>query len=127
NLPPVTVEAIGGAPEADEFAPLPSRFFEPLPPDEDLPKPLSPSGASVLIDEAREPAIDARSPVLDAEIEPGFAVLRGLALHKLLQMLPGVAAPERAGAAARYLARAGAGWPEEEREKALASIEAILD
>ena len=36
-----------------------------------------------------------RSPVLDAEAEPGFAVLRGLALHKLLQMLPGIAEAER--------------------------------
>jgi ATP-dependent helicase/nuclease subunit A len=87
---------------------------------------LSPSGASALIDEAKEPVIDARSPVLDAGNEPGFAVLRGLVMHKLLQMLPGVAEPERRSAAERYLARAGSDWANSEREKALNSIEAIL-
>ncbi|RVC04832.1 double-strand break repair helicase AddA, partial [Mesorhizobium sp. M7A.F.Ca.AU.002.06.1.1] len=51
---------------------------------------------------------------------------RGLALHKLLQMLPGIAEPERAGAAERYLLRTGADWPPSEREKALASVTSIL-
>ncbi|MCY0725585.1 hypothetical protein OVW19_28010, partial [Klebsiella pneumoniae] len=91
------------------------------PPFEDLPRPLSPSGASALIDEGKEAVVDKASPVLDADAEPGFAVLRGLALHKLLQMLPGIAEGERQGAAERYLARTGAVWPPSEREKAMAS------
>ncbi|WP_348626775.1 PD-(D/E)XK nuclease family protein [Mesorhizobium sp. LSJC285A00] len=101
-------------------------LFRPLPPYEELPRPLSPSGASALIDEAKEAVVDTRSPVLDSEAEPGFAVMRGLALHKLLQMLPGFAEDERQGAAAQYLIRAGADWPEAERNKALASVMAIL-
>ena len=56
--------------------------------EDDLPRPLSPSGASVLIEDAREPVVSSRSPVLDGEEEPGFAVARGSAIHKLLQVLP---------------------------------------
>ncbi|NGO51225.1 double-strand break repair helicase AddA [Allomesorhizobium camelthorni] len=105
---------------------IPPRLFENLPPSEALPKPLSPSGASVLIDETREPVISGRSPVLDPDVEPGFAIARGIALHKLLQMLPTLPAAESNAAGRRYLERAGAGWPAGEREAALASVEAIL-
>ena len=66
--------------------------------------------------------------MFDGEImnDRGFAVVRGLALHKLLQMLPGIAEEERRDAAERYLARAGAGWPDGERGKALEAVLAIL-
>ncbi|AZN97447.1 double-strand break repair helicase AddA [Mesorhizobium sp. M9A.F.Ca.ET.002.03.1.2] len=126
KLPPVAQAAAEEAQQTQQFGPLPKTLFEPLPPFEDLPRPLSPSGASALIDEVKEAAIDTGSPVLDTEAEPGFAVMRGLALHKLLQMLPGIAEGERRGAAERYLKRAGAQWPDAERDKALASVAAIL-
>ncbi|TIR07321.1 MAG: double-strand break repair helicase AddA, partial [Mesorhizobium sp.] len=126
KLPPVARTAAEEARQAQQFEPLPKILFQPLPPFEDLPRPLSPSGASALIDEAKQAVIDTGSPVLDAEKEPGFAVMRGLALHKLLQMLPGIAEAERRDAAERYLKRAGAQWPEAERDKALASVAAIL-
>ncbi|RVB72604.1 MULTISPECIES: double-strand break repair helicase AddA [unclassified Mesorhizobium] len=126
KLPPVAQAATEEARQTQQFEPLPKTLFQPLPPFEDLPRPLSPSGASALIDEAKEAVIDTGSPVLDTEAEPGFAVMRGLALHKLLQMLPGIAEAERRDAAERYLKRAGAQWPESERDKALASVAAIL-
>ncbi|MCF6113757.1 double-strand break repair helicase AddA [Mesorhizobium muleiense] len=126
KLPPVAQAAAEQARQAQQFEPLPKSLFQPLPPFEDLPRPLSPSGASALIDEARQAVVDTGSPVLDTEAEPGFAVMRGLALHKLLQMLPGIAETERRDAAERYLKRAGAEWPETEREKALASVATIL-
>ncbi|SIT54181.1 ATP-dependent nuclease subunit A [Mesorhizobium prunaredense] len=126
KLPPVAQAAAEEARQAQQFEPLPKSLFQPLPPFEDLPRPLSPSGASALIDEARQAVIDTGSPVLDTEAEPGFAVMRGLALHKLLQMLPGIAEAERRDAAERYLRRAGAQWPDAERDKALASVAAIL-
>ncbi|MCF6121384.1 double-strand break repair helicase AddA [Mesorhizobium muleiense] len=126
KLPPVAQAAAEAARQAQQFEPLPKSLFQPLPPFEDLPRPLSPSGASALIDEARQAVVDTGSPVLDTEAEPGFAVMRGLALHKLLQMLPGIAETERRDAAERYLKRAGAQWPETERDKALASVAAIL-
>jgi ATP-dependent helicase/nuclease subunit A len=126
KLPPVARAAAEEARLTQQFEPLPKTLFQPLPPFEDLPRPLSPSGASALIDETKEAVIDTGSPVLDTEAEPGFAVLRGLALHKLLQMLPGIAEGDRRGAAERYLERAGAQWPDAERDKALASVAAIL-
>ncbi|MEO5755818.1 MAG: double-strand break repair helicase AddA, partial [Mesorhizobium sp.] len=112
--------------QREDFAPLPANLFRPLPPYEELPRPLSPSGASALIDEGKEAVVDTGSPVLDADAEPGFAVMRGLALHKLLQMLPGIAESERPEAAERYLARVGSQWSDTERGKALASVLAIL-
>ncbi|MCV3206302.1 double-strand break repair helicase AddA [Mesorhizobium sp. YC-39] len=126
KLPPVAHMAAEEAQQTQQFGPLPKTLFQPLPPYEDLPRPLSPSGASALIDETKEAVIDTGSPVLDAEAEPGFAVMRGLALHKLLQMLPGIAEAGRRDAARRYLERAGAQWPDAERDKALASVTAIL-
>ena len=126
DLPPVEAAPAGEKQAAGGFAPLPHSLFEPLPEADELPRPLSPSGASALVEEARETVVDARSPVLDAEAEPAFAIARGLAMHKLLQMLPAVAQPDRHAAARRYLDRAGAGWPPPERDNALAAVEAIL-
>ncbi|TPK48762.1 double-strand break repair helicase AddA [Mesorhizobium sp. B2-5-4] len=126
KLPPVTRSPGEQARQVDAFGPLPATLFRPLPPFEDLPRPLSPSGASALIEEGKEAVVDKASPVLDADAEPGFAVLRGLALHKLLQMLPGIAESDRQGAAERYLSRTGAAWPQAERQKALASVVAIF-
>ncbi|TPM40173.1 double-strand break repair helicase AddA [Mesorhizobium sp. B2-3-4] len=126
GLPPVAPGPGEQARQADAFGPLPATLFRPLPPFEDLPRPLSPSGASALIEEGKEAVVDKASPVLDADAEPGFAVLRGLALHRLLQMLPGIAVDERKSAAERYLSRTGAEWPAPERDKALASVIAIL-
>jgi ATP-dependent helicase/nuclease subunit A len=123
--PPLAAQADEQA-EAETFAPPPAALSKSLPPIEELPRPLSPSGAAALIDEADEPAIDGRSPVLDAEEEPGFAIRRGLVLHKLLQTLPGIPVEARRSAAERYLARAAADWPEAERAGALARVEAIL-
>lgn len=126
KLPPVAL-AEGEAEHRNEHAaPLPDGLFQPLPPYEELPRPLSPSGASALIEEANDAIPDTRSPVLDAAAEPGFAVLRGLALHKLLQMLPGIAEVERRDAAERYLARAGADWPADERDRAMEAVLSIL-
>jgi ATP-dependent helicase/nuclease subunit A len=123
-LPAVTAGDEEAAKAAEPHAPLP--LFKPLPPDDDLPRPLSPSGASVLIEDAREPVVSGRSPVLDGEEEPGFAVARGSAIHKLLQVLPDMPTAEREAAARRYLARAVPDWPEAEREAAWAQVEAIF-
>ncbi|TIW06358.1 MAG: double-strand break repair helicase AddA, partial [Mesorhizobium sp.] len=126
KLPPVALaEGVAEHP-IEHLAPLPDTLFQPLPPYEELPRPLSPSGASALIEEANDAIPDTRSPVLDAATEPGFAVVRGLALHKLLQMLPGIAETERHGAAERYLARTGADWPDGERDRAMDAVLSIL-
>ncbi len=125
DLPPLAGEAKPDEARPD-FGPPPESLFRALPEVEELPRPLSPSGAAALVEEAVEPVVDMRSPVLDAQEEPAFAIRRGLALHKLLQMLPGIAGEERDAAAQRYLARAGAAWPEAERRLALQAVAAIL-
>jgi ATP-dependent helicase/nuclease subunit A len=109
-----------------EFGPPPASLFAEFTDTEELPRPLSPSGAAALIEDAKEAAPDTRSPVLDAVDEPVFAIQRGLATHKLLQMLPGLDEADRLAAAERYLARAGAGWHEAERRKTLISVAEIL-
>ncbi|MEJ6784131.1 double-strand break repair helicase AddA [Aminobacter sp. Piv2-1] len=117
-------------PEAAEIAapaPLPETLFDCPPPFEDLPRPLSPSGASALIDETQEAVISGRSPVLDAEVEPAFAIARGSALHRLLQMLPRLDPDQRRAAAERYLARVGRHWDYAQRASALASVLSVLD
>jgi ATP-dependent helicase/nuclease subunit A len=126
KAPPVEARTETAAARQPAAVNMPLELFSRLAPSEALPRPLSPSGASVLIDEARETAISGRSPVLDPELEPGFAVARGIALHKLLQVLPSLPDAERAAAGKRYLKRVGGGWAAGEREAALASVEAIL-
>lgn len=124
-LPAVAAEAPDAERASRPVTEQPS--FKPLPVDDDLPKPLSPSGASLLIEDAREPVVSARSPVLDGEDGPGFAAERGTAIHKLLQVLPELPHEARAAAARRYLGRAAADWPVADREVAWVQVEALLE
>jgi len=105
---------------------LPHRLFDPLPPEDDLPKPLTPSGASLLIDDAVEQGVSTLSPVLDHDEAPSFAIARGLAIHKMLQFLPTLEPAARQAAAARYLDLAAASWQPAERDAALGAVEGIL-
>ncbi len=79
-----------------------------------------------MIEAIDEPVISARSPVLEPDGEPAFAVQRGLAIHRLLQMLPELPEPERTAAGRRYLARAGADWRDEDRRDALEAVDSVL-
>ncbi|MBX3579328.1 MAG: double-strand break repair helicase AddA [Rhizobiaceae bacterium] len=97
-----------------------------LPAEPALPRPLSPSGASVVVDEAMEAVLLARSPVLDPAEDAAFALVRGTVVHKLLQVLPGLPEQERAAAATRFLARAASGWTDADRDAVLASVFAVL-
>ena len=124
---------------ADAAAPTetPVRALDlsPLPPEVLPPRPLSPSSAGeahrleLEEDEGRDAAVEPagyRSPVLAGAAEPSFAIRRGLAVHRLLQVLPEVPEAERPEAGRRYLAVAAADWPAGERDAALASVLAIL-
>ena len=106
--------------------PLPQELLQPVPPAPAFPKPLSPSGASLLIEGTREIVPSAASPVLDAIRKPGFALERGTVVHRLLQVLPELPAADREAAALRYLTRAGSAWPEGEAEKAANAVLTIL-
>jgi ATP-dependent helicase/nuclease subunit A len=122
--------AVEPTPEPEDKSSSP--FFEKLRPlpegfGEELPRPLSPSGASLLIGETDEPELPATvASALDRETAPSFAIERGLAMHRLLQTLPDLPESEREAAARRYLARIGAGWREEDGQRAWASVASIL-
>ncbi|WEX09434.1 double-strand break repair helicase AddA [Chelativorans sp. AA-79] len=117
------IEAADEEPEA--FA-LPTELKEPLPPSPAMPRPLSPSRAGVFIEGGYEPAALTHSPVLEGAAGPAFALERGNAVHRLLQVLPELSPCEREAAARRYLARVGAAWPDEEVEKACGSVLSVL-
>jgi ATP-dependent helicase/nuclease subunit A len=128
----VTPPGAAVPPQADEpspetvVPPPPAALFAPLPPPPVLPRPLAPSGAAAAIEPEAEEGFFAGSPVLDADAAPSLALERGTALHRLLQMLPGLPAERREEAALAYLARAGAGWPEGEREALWRSVARVL-
>ncbi|PYE89098.1 double-strand break repair helicase AddA [Phyllobacterium leguminum] len=108
--------------------PLPENYRRAMKREPGLPRPLSPSGASVLI-EANDETVDMPgSPVLAPDEQaPGFAIRRGTVIHALLQRLPDVAEEERRMVAERYLDHAAGDWPDAERQKALESVFAVLN
>ena len=126
TLPPARPQRQDAAvEEAQAPPPPPAALLEELPPPPVLPRPLAPSGAGVAVEPPpAEPAT--RSPVLDAEAASSLALERGVAAHRLLQMLPAIEPGRRAAAALRYLGHAGAAWPQGERERLWAAVEAVL-
>jgi len=131
RIPRRATSALMEKPEAGSGPPAPAADFpaslrECVPPQNLPPRPLAPSGAAALLLESAPVAILGRSPVLDTEAEPGLAIQRGIAMHRLLQTLPDLALDERAAAAERYIDRAGRNWPEAERRAAVDKVLAIL-
>ncbi|WP_274423498.1 double-strand break repair helicase AddA [Chelativorans sp. YIM 93263] len=128
RVTPVSETAIEetGEMESETFD-LPTELREPLPPPPALPRPLSPSGAGALIEDDYEPAALKRSPVLDAASQPGLALERGNAVHRLLQVLPELPPVDREAAVRRYLGRVGAKWTQLERENACRSVIKVLE
>ncbi|WP_309086145.1 double-strand break repair helicase AddA [Chelativorans sp.] len=126
--PPSAKLPAESAPAEIASFPLPPELLQPLPPPPPtLPRPLSPSGAAVLIEGEHETTALKRSPVLDGAVEPGLALARGNAVHRLLQILPELPPHEREAAARLYLQRVGAAWPDAERENAFRSVLAVLE
>nr|WP_295466423.1 double-strand break repair helicase AddA [Mesorhizobium sp.] len=109
------------APAGAVFAPL-----APLPEQHAPARALSPSAAAALLDPPGENVAPARSPVLDPREDPSFAIARGLAIHRLLQMLPAMAEDDREAAARRYLDNAEGGWTAIDRDHAWASVRQVL-
>ena len=105
---------------------LPAALRQPLALPARLPRPLSPSGASAIID-GEEPERPAGSPIGSAADGPSAALERGRIVHRFLQVLPDMPASERAEAARRYLARISPGVRPEETARIAESVFAILD
>ncbi len=120
---PYTTAASDASPSAS------SPIYPPFLPLPDTAAPaaaLSPSAAAALLDPQMDSVAPSRSPVLDPEVEPSFAIARGLAIHRLLQMLPSMPAEARQAAAERYLGNAGQDWQPAECARAWGSVAAIL-
>ena len=114
-----------------EIVPLPSWFRSQVPAEPPLPRPLAPSGASgVAIEREQDTAETAGAPSLLAESgdePPSFAVRRGIALHRLLQMLPSVAPAERRRKAAEYCHRFEHRWDAGDIAAIIGQAMAILE
>jgi ATP-dependent helicase/nuclease subunit A len=91
-----------------------------------LPRPLAPSAAGALIEGSGGTGLGIGSPVLTATGASSFALARGTAVHKLLQMLPSIEPGRRGQIMQRYLLRIGLSWSGEEREGVARSVAAIL-
>jgi len=105
---------------------LPSALSLPLPPQRHLPRPLSPSGAGVIIEEDDADLV-VGSALFSPKAAPHASLLRGAILHRFLQMLPSIPSEERLAAAERYLQRSVPGWSPAERQSLLTSVFRVLD
>lgn len=121
------VEANAAPQEATlDKEPAPASLFSALPKLPALPRPLSPSGAGAVIEREPDTETAKRSPVLDSQSEPSFALMRGVAAHKLLQTLPSLPENAQEHAALRYLRRIGHGWSADEKDRLWLSVRTIL-
>jgi ATP-dependent helicase/nuclease subunit A len=114
------------------YPPLPEHYRRPLEPEQGLPRPLTPSGASALIEADAEQVVRSGSPVLEQGVQSedsgrSFGLQRGTVIHTLLQRLPDLPAEQREQAAQRYLNIAAGDWHESQREKVLAAVSTILE
>lgn len=105
--------------------PLPEALLRPAPPPPRLPRPLSPSGAGLAVDED-EGDLMLASPLFDKGQDAGLALQRGRLAHRMLQLLPTLPVEERQAAAQRYGERAARFWPAPERERLVRSVLDIL-
>jgi ATP-dependent helicase/nuclease subunit A len=110
---------------AVEHLPLPEALSRPLPASRPLPRPLSPSGAGVMIDDDADDLI-VGSSLFAPEESPGVGLQKGRLVHRMLQMLPEFPESERAAAAHRYAERAARFWPPAERRALVDSVLSVL-
>ncbi len=110
----------------EERAALPESLSRPLPPQRDLPRPLSPSGVGIIVDDGADDLLLA-SPLFSEKASSSRALEKGRLLHRMLQALPDLQREDRADAARRYAERAARHWPREERETLVKAVLALLD
>jgi len=104
---------------------LPSELFKPLPPHRPLPRPLSPSGAGIMIEDEDGDAPFV-SPLFGEKKASNLALQKGLLTHRMLQMLPNLPREDWDEAASRYLERTAYFWPRDERQSLHHSVLAVL-
>ena len=108
-----------------ERAGLPAGLSRPLPPQRNLPRPLSPSGVGTVIDDEADNLL-VTSALFGEKAKSDHALQKGRFIHRMLQTLPDIAPEDRADAARRYAERAARFWPQAEREALIGSVMALL-
>jgi ATP-dependent helicase/nuclease subunit A len=103
--------------KGDASSALPDWALQPIGPEPRPPRPLAPSAAG------EDGAAD---PPLPPEVAR-IAARRGVLMHRLLERLPDIAAPDRAAKGQAWLARQGSDFDEGERGVMLDSALAVLD
>lgn len=104
---------------------VPLDLFRPLPPQKQLPRPLSPSGAGTIIDEEADDLL-VTSPLFSDPESNDRSLEKGRLIHRMLQALPDIPAEERVEAAKRYAERAARFWPAAERQVLVDSVLKLL-
>ncbi|WP_331372695.1 double-strand break repair helicase AddA [Sinorhizobium chiapasense] len=113
--------------EGERGAPgLPATLSAPLPSPRRLPRPLTPSGTGIVIDDPDSDSI-VGSALFTEKAAPNRSLLRGAILHRLLQVLPSIDPAERPAAADRYLLRSVPRWAEPERRALADAVIDLLD
>ncbi|PWE52441.1 double-strand break repair helicase AddA [Metarhizobium album] len=105
---------------------LPPALGQALPPQKYLPRPLSPSGAGLIVDDEADDLVVASALFGEKAARGDRSLERGKLTHRMLQILPDMPAPEREAAAIRYLERAARFWPAAERQSLAASVLSVL-
>jgi len=127
----VPAEKVEDDDEAASIAhPLPDWLDRPLSNERALPRPLTPSGAQALIDENQ--LQERRIPSLldnNEGNENGGTHLRkrGIVIHALLQLLPGLAGADRWQWAADYVAKSIPNLPAADRQSLLDAIRCLIE
>ncbi len=113
-------------PRVGDELPMPAELKRPLPRPNALPRPLVPSSAGLAIDPGSV-SVAGRSPLFDGEAGLRPSMQRGRLLHRLLQLLPDVAASQRRPAAERFVERAVPEWPADMRQDAVGAVLTVLE
>jgi ATP-dependent helicase/nuclease subunit A len=111
--------------EPAERPALPAALARALPAQKLLPRPLSPSGAGIMIDDERDDLL-VTSPLFGTKALAGLALQKGRLVHRMLQMLTEFPEHARQEAASRYAERAARYWPREERDKLVRDVLSVL-
>lgn len=119
-------ERMDRSPEQASGETVPRDLFRPLPPQKQLPRPLSPSGAGTIIDEEADNLL-VTSPLFGDPESSDRSLEKGRLIHRMLQALPDIPVEERAEAAKRYAERAARFWPTVERRALVDSVVKLLE
>ncbi len=116
--------AVGAAPQAMAAVTPPDWLFAPVPEDQKsvIQFPSAEGGPAALSD--RGPVRAPRARLSEEAIDPRE---RGILIHALLELLPGLPTGRREEAAAAFLAARAPDWPEEERRQAVGQVMGILN